>query len=462
VSELGQSKKQPIFLLPVNTPAHLPNQSRIANALQSKGFETYLLFQFGNARELLKNEQAPRGVEKLLPRPANTSQLDRNTKNWIDKLDPIRKGRRPLSMIRVLVTRPKWIAMSMSNDRATQSAQGSQQESLESREHTSRTIFKSLRSKNVAVIYPEINYFYQHIPFFGLMKSLKAKQFIVPFSLVNELEGLTALSTQANRVKLSIQNKIVDWIYPSWVRSFQNRKVRMPLKHVISSSIHRYATYNPWLPGANLEVPILTPDRFTLEYLKAAGYDSRQLLQAGSIFGKTLLSNRKQRTRELAQGPSRIKVLVAIPPNEIGYSISEYVSKIVEPIIRPILTTSKAELTACLHPRTSQLERLEIQALGLKITGEDTETAISKSDVYVACSSATLRVSESLGIPSVNYDIYNFGYDDFVSAKNIVTVNLQEAYENCLAKVLVSRQVGELDGQLGLDLVQNILNLSKS
>jgi hypothetical protein len=312
----------------------------------------------------------------------------------------------------------------------------------------------------VAVIYPEINFFYQHIPFFGLMKSLQAKQIIVPFSLVNELEGLTALSKQANRVKLSIQNIIVDWIFPSWVRSFQSRRVRMPLKHVISSSIHRYATYNPWLPGANLEVAILTPDRFTLEYLKAAGYDSKQLLQAGSIFGKILLSNRKQRTRELSQDPSHTKVLVAIPPNEMDRSISEFVSKIVEPIIRPILRISKAELTACLHPRTSQLERLEIQALGLKITGEDTETAISKSDVYVACSSATLRVSESLGIPSVNYDIYNFGYDDFVQAKNIVSVNSQRDYERCLKSIVLGGLVGDLDEDISLDLVEKILRLT--
>ena len=460
MSDVGHSTKQPIFLLPVNTAAHLPNQSRIASALQLKGFETYLLFQFGNARDLLKNEQVPMRVEKLLPRPLNTSQLDRNNKNRTNRLTPILKGRGVLTMIRVLVTRPNWIVMNVRHDTSTQSPQGSHVESLESREYTNRNILKRLRFKNVAVIYPEINFFYQHIPLFGLMKSLNAKQFIVPFSLVNELEGLTALSKQASRVKISIQNKIVDWIYPSWVRGFQNRKVRMPLKHVISSSIHRYTTYNPWLPGANLEVPILTPDRFTLEYLKAAGYDSKQLLQAGSVFGKILLSNRKQRTRELAQNPSHIKVLVAIPPNEMDHSVSEYVSKIVEPIIRPILRISKAELTACLHPRTSQLERLEIQALGLKITEEDTETAISKSDVYVACSSATLRVSESLGIPSVNYDIYNFGYDDFVQAKNIVSVNSQRDYERSLKCIVLGGLVGDLDEYISLDLVENILLLT--
>lgn len=364
-----------------------------------------------------------------------------------------------VSLIRILVTRPYWLALGSSDSASRPAFKGFYQSSLETRDYNNRSIFSRLRSKNVAVIYPEINFFYQHIPFFGLMKSLGAKQIIVPFSLVNELEGLTALSKQTKRVKPSIQNKIVDRLYPLWVRTFRNKKVRMPLKYIISSSIHQYITYNPWLPGANLDVPILIPDRFTGEYLKAAGYDSRHLLQGGTISGKTLLDNRKKRTHELTQNPSHIKVLVAIPPNELGYSVNEFVSKIVEPIIRPIQRVAKVKLIVCLHPRTSQLERVEIQKLGLKLTGEDTETAISKTDVYVACSSATLRVSESLGIPSVNYDIYNFGYDDFTQAKNIASANSQTEYERCLEDVFFEGLVGDVDEQMGLDLVGNVLRL---
>jgi hypothetical protein len=44
------------------------------------------------------------------------------------------------------------------------------------------------------------------------------------------------------------------------------------------------------------------------------------------------------------------------------------------------------------------------------------------ADVFVAFASATIRWAIACGIPTVNYDVFHYGYGDFASATGVATV----------------------------------------
>jgi hypothetical protein len=43
-------------------------------------------------------------------------------------------------------------------------------------------------------------------------------------------------------------------------------------------------------------------------------------------------------------------------------------------------------------------------------------------DLFVAFASATIRWAAACGIPTINYDIFHYGYNDFASVKGVRTV----------------------------------------
>lgn len=448
------AERSEVFLFVANTPAHLPSQLRIAQALSNKVSKTYLLIQAGNAKNIMDSHSFP----KILRENITHGSWRRTIRKFktLDRKSFLEQGslKKFIALLRILIINPQWRVIPIGSD----SSEESERPADSNRPFLlgvsrNRTLKRKLTGYAVTVVYPEINFFYRHFPLYGQMKILNARQVIVPFSLVNETEWLKAMSAQQSKTNNSISNLIVDAFFPLWVREFEGKKIRIPLSFALSAGLNDYRTYNPWLPGASLDVQILSPDTFSYDYLIRAGYNPKQLKKAGTIHGRELVENRIESIRTLSEEPRPLRILVAIPPNELRHNDRDFSRFILEPLLMPILQFQKIEVIAAMHPRSSLSEKNTVSAFVKKITDTDTEIAISKSDIFVASSSATLRISESLGVPSINFDIYKFDYGDYEFANHVVTVSDQLNYEKELKQLIEKAPNLQFDEVLARNLL---------
>lgn len=322
----------------------------------------------------------------------------------------------------------------------------------------------SLQKKTTLLVWPEINFFYGHLWIFRLAKRVKAHQAIYPFSLVNEKEGLLYLSKSALRTRNSLSNQILDVFFSPWTRIRNGKRVRLPLRFLILSAFVGYKTYNPWLPGANSDIPIITPDSFTFRYLADSGYEASHLFIGGMPRGDELVAQRSKHILESTNSYKRKpRVLIALPADQTfdlpGVSFRKLLEDKIFSQILPL--ASIADFSFALHPRLDQESKEWLLAMRLKLINEDLATSIARCDVYVACSSATLRIAESLGVPAIDYDIYSFGYEDFANSRFVQSASDGIELQDLLISLATHQQEAEIDFEVAHNPIIRITQEAK-
>ena len=394
--------KVAIFIM--DTPGHFSTQLSLAQDFADLGFETMALINNRAMPEFLelmetkgyelkpRQNSAPKSFRDIFNIPRLGIFSNGNTWNFfsIPGLDPRETGSQQ-AQLRKLGFRVVWKSIS-------------------------RSYRKSL------LIWPEFNFFYGHLRIFREAVKAKVSQSIYPYSLVNEKEWLLALGQEQDRTRHGILNRIMDMAFPEWTRLANGIKIRLPLRFLIQARVVNYLTYNPWLAGANLSIPIFTPDSFTFSYMQKAGYNSDHLHMGGMTGGEILIRTRQSSLNQKRNSKDRKPlVLVALPPDQTSdVSGQEFKTLISSTILEPAsLLTEVANVQFVLHPRLETKTKTWLESLGLNMAQGQLPALIARSDLYVACASATLRIAESLGIPAINYDVYNLRYGDFDDATSV-------------------------------------------
>ena len=68
------------------------------------------------------------------------------------------------------------------------------------------------------------------------------------------------------------------------------------------------------------------------------------------------------------------------------------------------------------------------------MTYDDTAHLVAISDILLAFASATIRWGLSCKIPIINYDVFNYCYDDFIHESGVKNINSLEQLENLFFK----------------------------
>jgi hypothetical protein len=302
-----------------------------------------------------------------------------------------------------------------------------------------------------AIIYPEFNYFYGHLQLFSWALRTGVLQFVFPFSLVNRKEWLESFSREKRLFRMSIPNLLADLLFPSWTAKWNGRKVRIPLAYAISAFILGYRTSDPWLHGHSNAISILVPDSFSMDYYLDAGYKSERMVLTGSPTGPRILSARQNFLRARNNATNlRPKVLLAVPPNQLGEDKeSEYLHSILVPFLSPFSDHSM-DLVLNLHPRCSEFTRLKLLDMGLSLDAGSVADSIAECDLYIAASSATIKTAISLGVPSINFDVYGYGYGDYDNVPSVTNVGTKRDYDLASKLSLSCKKSYEPDSALGL------------
>lgn len=298
---------------------------------------------------------------------------------------------------------------------------------------------------------------------------------ILPYTIANQEEAFLSLRSHPTYQRAHPVNLMISWLYPRWVMQRDGISlVRMPGPHILGHEFTGTAPPDPWMMNSGFANAIAVENRAMLEYYKAAGLPDSKLRMVGAVYDDYLAKYRLNRVaerdimrQELSLSPEKpILLIVGCPDQSTGhhpggfeYADMADMCKQIAEALQPL--KAHYEIVVRPHPNFLKMGDL-LQEAGFRQTTIDTARLIALSDAIVAFASATIRWAISCGVPVVNYDVFQFDYDDYKGAKGVVQANSLKEFEDALRKLVpheeefallkrmqaeISEDWGRLDGR---------------
>lgn len=317
---------------------------------------------------------------------------------------------------------------------------------------------------------------------------------IVPFALGTTKEMVESLVDKPEfEVDHSLNNVVAAMVYPHWVNYYRGKElIRLPGHQVLMLEAMDIAPEHPWLPNSSRVDAIAVESEQMLRYYQSVNFPESQLRVTGTALDDTLASTLQRRSelkkricRMLQVNPEKRILVCAWPTDQFGsrfipLEFKDYPSlcRAWASVLARVAALTDFSVIIRPHPVTDfdmLTEILKPYRLHRRVTSIDTATLIGIGDLFVACVSSTLRWAIACGVPAINYDCYDYGYNDFDTAGGLKTVRRfsefdavveqftedSEAY--ALAKLrqeAVAPLWGMLDGRSGSRLLELISSLS--
>tara|TARA_R100000365_G_C2739100_1_gene67959 strand:+ start:173 stop:1471 length:1299 start_codon:yes stop_codon:yes gene_type:complete len=287
---------------------------------------------------------------------------------------------------------------------------------------------------------------------------------IVPFSMTPTTKEL-AESLSGNRnhmLRGRLRSKLIRKAFPQWVNHYHGRDyIRLSLPELLAAEELKLAAPVPWLPNSG-RATLLLPGDQSFEYCARAGIPREQLRVTGAQWSDSLWnsiqSNASRRTEliedvDLHTAAYRTKnrlppvkfeeqakiLLISWPPDQsprspTGLNSFEELSSALAEMLSRIHYSGIARVVVSLHPTLiGRKLHADLKEQGVYVLDQDLVEVLGCVDIFSATVSSTLLWSLQLEIPSVNFDIYRYGYREFADAGIVDAASVPE-----LRRVLLS------------------------
>lgn len=274
---------------------------------------------------------------------------------------------------------------------------------------------------------------------------------ILPYTIANQQEAFRSLAAQPNYQFRYWPNRIVGTLFPRWVmRQDGNALVRLPAPHILGQVATRTVPPDPWMMNSGYANVIAVENDAMHDYYRAAGIPGSKLEVVGAIYDDHLARYKLRREAERAAlrdelGIASGKPLLVVggcpdqspnaPPGFEFADMADFCRRLggalgaladdYELIVRP-------------HPNYAPMGEILSEA-GIRATTIDTARLVALADVYVAFASATIRWAIASAVPSVNYDVFHYDYDDYRGIAGVVNVARFADFESCLERLRPGR-----------------------
>jgi hypothetical protein len=313
---------------------------------------------------------------------------------------------------------------------------------------------------------PDLVVFGQEFP--GSVNSVLTKQckrkniatLIVPFALGTTKEIVESLVDKPEfEVDYSIANQVAAQIYPHWVNYYQGKEmIRLPGHQVLILEAMDLAPEHPWLPNSSWVDAIAVESAQMARYYRSMSFPESQLRVTGSPLDDTLSSTLRRR----AELKSRISRLLRLDPDKkllvCAWPTDQFGSRFIPlefknytalchawaSVLARVASLTDFTVVIRPHPVTdvdALAEMLKPYRLQRRITSIDTATLIGIGDLFVACVSSTLRWAIACGVPAINYDCYDYGYNDFDTAGGLKTVRRFSDFDATMESITEDAEV---------------------
>jgi hypothetical protein len=307
------------------------------------------------------------------------------------------------------------------------------------------------------------------------------RSIIVPYTISNTAEFAESyVDYVPYQVKTTAQNGLIARLFPPWVLDYKGRRfLRTSRAKIIAVEQLDLTPPNPWLLNSGYADAIAVESQAMFDYYKAAGIPADQMVTTGSLTDDVMASV-TARTPELRQrlldqfdlAKDRPLLLCALPPDQNTYNRAGCQFKDFDDLIGfwgDCLAELKTwNVVVRPHPKTAPARIEALRRKGLAVCYDDTAALVPLCDLYVASVSATIRWAIACGKPVINYDVYQYGYEDYLSVAGVVLVGLRTDFQATLRELTSdaskrdmltetqrrhSRRWGMLDGNSGRRMV---------
>ncbi len=315
---------------------------------------------------------------------------------------------------------------------------------------------------------PNVVIFGQDFPFSIntlLIKKAKvagAKSVVVPFSLGTTRELCESLSSSdLHDADRSMVSRLVAYLFPDWVNYYKDKKLlRLPPADIIVSEMLSLRTPHPWVPNSSYADVITMESEESRSRALLSGTPDSQLVLTGAPVDDALSAFRRN-CRELkgrllsahsfANGSAtdsangeRLLAVVAWPPDQFGSRLLPLEFRGYEELcqawaeeLAEFQRVGQFTVVVRPHPVTDRIFLAKLLSeYDLSVTLQDTASLVAAADLFVASVSTTIRWAIMCGVPVVNYDVFDYQYNDFDSAEAVLTMSTRKEFARQLHELV--------------------------
>lgn len=273
--------------------------------------------------------------------------------------------------------------------------------------------------------------------FLKIAKKRKIRSIVLPQFFANYRES-------AEHVFFSLDNQISSKFYfllnkiptfKKWTLIYKGKYlIRLPFHNVLAKEMFDISPFNPWVINTGgADLIILEGAAIKNFILNEISFPEDKLIVGGSINNDRLfvsLSNYSINKNKLIEqfnfSFSKPIALIAIPPNMFSsrHMSTEFNSyyNLLKFWLSAISNLKKYSVLLSLHPAISEDETNFIKNFGFPIYNKPIVDCIALIDLFVASISATIQWAIACGIPVLNYDVYDYQYEDYNSVEGVLYV----------------------------------------
>lgn len=339
------------------------------------------------------------------------------------------------------------------------------------------------------VVLPEENLFYFHHLVVHAAQARGIPCLIVPFTIVNSLEWAEAFVGVEQYDASNGWNKTVAEAFPRWALTHRGKRLILPPGFVVACEYLDEVPDQPWVINSGTADAIAAESQFMAAYYARAGIRASKIRITGTLADDNLFEMLRQRGVARSALGERIQrriqgklVLIGLPPDQFGAGVragcefQRYLD-LIQFMVSEAAQCAGANDTIIinLHPRVRFEDVAHLETLGATIVREPIEDLVPLADLYIAVVSATIRLAVSCGIPVVNYDAYQYNYDDYKLLPAVLELRKKSEYRETLIRLFTDaryfaavqseqhqavQQHGCLDGKSGLRILALIDELT--
>lgn len=274
-------------------------------------------------------------------------------------------------------------------------------------------------------------------------KNLNIQTLFFPFTIPNSLEFLEQIKN-FNIYKYNSKltaHRFLKYFFTNWLIFFEkNFYFKAPTWQILSLELLKIAPKTPWINyNDDLSIVAVENDFMFNHYIKY-GISKERLVLTGSLIDDKMyeiVNYNKNITYNI-----KLRIVCAFPPPQIHYN-SKYNSY--DDLVNELIVTFKPlldnyEIIFKMHPRVEKYTIDFVQNAGFNVSEKETYELIASCDVYIAFISATIRWALNLNIPILNFDIYNYNYNDFLNVENVHNVYDIEQFRIKLYEIINVRK----------------------
>ncbi len=268
---------------------------------------------------------------------------------------------------------------------------------------------------------------------------------ILPYTLANQEEAFKSL-----RVVPDFQtkyNRLAAYFFPKWrMKQDGYDIVRMPAGHVFAHEWLGLAPPDPWMMNSGKAKMICVDSDASHDYFVRAGISKKKLTVTGSVSQDGLArvlhgkaAGLEALYAQLGLRGAKPLLLLSGCPNQLAGEVPhcEFANmRDVAAHVGEVLKSVAEDYHLVVRPHPNYLEFGKfLEAHGVTMTLTPTAELVPLCDLFIAFASATIRWASACGIPTLNYDIFNYGYGDFAASKGVVTVSTALDFESLVARM---------------------------